>query len=187
MTIRKLLSIAAGALCFCAASLAQASTIGVTYTVNGTGTGDPANPPLIGAGTGVVTPLNLLGNMTWADAGFPNLATGALQGTFTMTFTNGDTLFGILQEQLNLAAVPNPDFTQILTVTGGTGALRFYNGTLSGNGLANLVTGAFSVSGSGTLNTTPEPGSVALLLTGLMLLAVPKRWQRAGKVTSRSY
>jgi hypothetical protein len=147
----------------------------VTYTVNGTGTGDPANPPLIGSGTGLLTPPDLLGNMTWADVGFPDLTTGALQGTFRMTFADGDTLVGILQEQVNFAAAPNPDFTQILTVTGGTGALREYNGTLTGSGLLHLADGTFSVSGAGTLNTTPEPGSVALLLTGLLLLALPKR------------
>ena len=184
MRIGKLLSIpvyALAALCFCAASAAQAATINATYTVNGSGAGDPAQPPLIGSGSGLVTPVNLLGNMTWADVGFPDLTTGAVQGTFTMTFTGGDTLAGTFQEQLNFAAAPNPDFTQILTVTGGTGALRWYNGTLTGAGIVHLADGTFSVSGAGTLSTVPEPDSVASLLIGIMLLALPKRRQRSGK------
>ena len=169
------------ALCFCAASPAQAATIDVTYAFSGTGSGDPMHPPVVGDGIGSLTPVNLLGNMTWVGLNYPDLATGANHGTFTMTFTDGDTLVGTLQEQLDLAAAPNADFTQILTVTGGTGALRWYNGTLTGGGFLNLANGTFSTSGAGTLNTVPEPGPAALLLIGLMLLAVSKRWQRSGK------
>jgi hypothetical protein len=112
--------------------------------------------------------------MTWVGLNYPDLTTGANHGTFTMTFTGGDTLVGTLQEQLDLAAVPNADFTQILIVTGGTGALRWYNGTLTGGGFLNLANGTFSTSGAGTLATVPEPGSVALLPIGLMLLVILK-------------
>lgn len=182
MRIGKLLLIpayAVAALCFFAISAAQAETINVTYAFSGTGSGNPANPPLIGNGTGSLTPLNLLGSMTWVGLNFPDLATGANQGTFTMTFTDGDTLVGTLHEQLDLAAAPNADFTQILTVTGGTGALRWYNGTLTGGGFLNLANSTFSTSGAGTLNTAPEPGSVALLLSGLLLVAVAAKRQRS--------
>ncbi|HLJ17389.1 MAG TPA: hypothetical protein VKV15_23030 [Bryobacteraceae bacterium] len=85
-----------------------------------------------------------------------------------MTFTDGDTLAGDFQEQFYLAATPSADFMQILTVTGGTGALRFYNATLTGGGFLNLATSAFSTSGGGTLNRTPEPGSITLLLIALV-------------------
>ena len=63
--------------------------------------------------------------MTWVGLNYPDLASGANHGTFTMTSTDGDTLTGDLQEKLDLAAAPNAGFTQILTVTGGTCALRF--------------------------------------------------------------
>ena len=53
-------------------------------------------PPLLGSATGTLLPL---GNITWSDMVFPNLATGVGDGTFKMTFTDGDTLFGTLREQ----------------------------------------------------------------------------------------
>lgn len=164
----------------CAVVTAPAATISVTYALTGTGSGDPTNPPLIGNATGSLLPL---GNITWTDMGFPNLSTGALTGTFTMTFANGDTLAGNLHEQLDLSSPPAAvPFTQIIDVTGGTGTFLWYNGTLTGSGTANLVAGTFSTSGSGTLNTTPEPGSVALLAIGLMYLIAYPRWrQRDGK------
>lgn len=161
-------TVAFATLWLCVALSAQAATISVTYAINATGSGDPTNPPLFGNGTGSLVPL---GSMTWSDMSFPNLATGANAGTFTMTFANGDTLVGTLHEQLDLSSPPTAvPFTQTLDVTGGTGAFFWYNGTLTGNGTANLIAGPFSVSGSGTLNTTPEPGSLALLPLGLLCL-----------------
>jgi hypothetical protein len=113
------------------------------------------------------------------DMGFPNLATGVLTGTFTMTFANG-TLFGNLLEQLNFAAPLNAiPVTQIIDVTEGTGAFLWYNGRLTGTGILNMVTpGPFSPSGSGTLNTTPEPDSVALLAIGSLCLIAYPRWRQ---------
>jgi hypothetical protein len=79
------------ALSFCAATTTHADIINVTYALSGSGIGDPLNPPLLGSATGSLLPL---GNVTWSDIVFPNLATGAGDGTFTMTFMDGDTLFG---------------------------------------------------------------------------------------------
>jgi hypothetical protein len=158
----------------CAAVVAPGATISVTYTYSVTATGDPINPPLIGNGTGSILPL---GTITWTDMAFPNLATGAVTGTFTATFANG-TLFGNLFEQADLSAPPTAvPFTQILEVTGGTGAFLWYNGRLTGSGTSNFVTGIGANSGSGTLNTTPEPASLALLPIGLLCL-VAYRWRR---------
>ena len=166
-------SFAFGTLWFCAGLSAQAATISVTYSINAIGSGDPTNPPLFGNGTGSLVPL---GTMTWMDMSFPNVATGANVGTFTMTFASGDTLVGILHEQLDLSSPPTAvALTQTLDVTGGTGAFLWYNGTLTGNGTANIIAGPFSVSGSGTLNTTPEPGSVALLSIGLLCLVAYRK------------
>jgi hypothetical protein len=163
----------------CAVVTAPAATISTTYTYNVTATGDATNLPLIGTGTGSIVPL---GSMTWRDMAFPNFETGAVTGTFTVTFANG-TLFGNLFEQADLSAPPTAvPFTQTIEVTGGTGAFLWYNGTLTGNGTSNFLTGLGSNSGSGTLNTTPEPGSVALLPIGLLCFLAYRRWRpRSGE------
>jgi len=161
------------ALSFCAAVTAQATTIDVAYALSGSGTGDPLNPPLIGSATGSLLPL---GNIIWSDMVFPNLATGAGDGTFKMTFTDGDTLFGSLHYRGDFSSPPIVPFTQLLTVTGGTGALLLYHGTLIGIEISNQSDGMFTSSGGGTLDTTPEPESVVLFGTGLLcLLAYRKR------------
>jgi hypothetical protein len=169
----------------CAVVTAPAATVNVSYQLTVTATGDPTDPPLIGNGTGSVVPL---GSVTWMDMGFPNLATGALTGTFTMTFTDG-TLFGNLFEQLDFSAPPNAiPVTQIIDVTGGTGAFLWYNGRLTGSGTINMVTpGPFSPSGTGTLNTTPEPRSIASVAMGLMcLIALYPMWRkRSAKISLR--
>jgi hypothetical protein len=159
----------------CAVVTAPAATISVTYTYNVTATGDPTNPPLIGNGTGAIVPL---GNMTWRDVAFVNLATGAVTGTFSATFANG-TLFGNLFEQADLSAPPTAvPISQTLEVTGGTGAFLWYNGRLMGGGIANLVSGEPSTNtGAGTLTTTPEPRSLVLLPTGLLCF-LAYRWRR---------
>jgi hypothetical protein len=174
MNLRTLLTAAGCALVlgFGAAITAQAATINVTYAFSGTGSGDPTNPPVIGNGTGSVNPL---GSITWQGLNFPNLATGDNDGTFTMTFSNGDTLVGTLHEHNDLSAPPVLPFTQTLNVTGGTGAFLWYNGTLTGSGTLNLANSSFSTSGAGTLDTVPEPGPVALLGIGLACLLVYRK------------
>jgi hypothetical protein len=163
------------ALIFCAATTAQADLINVTYSLTGSGGGDPLNPPLIGNATGSLSPL---GNVTWSDQVFPDFATGTGSGTFKMTFADGDTLVGTLLYVPDFSQFPIAPITQLLTVTGGTGAFLWYRGTLTGIELSNQVDGTFTSSGSGTLDTsqTPEPGSIVLLATGLAsLLAYRKR------------
>jgi hypothetical protein len=101
---------------------------------------------------------------------FPDLAAGTGDGTFKMTFTDGDTLFGTLLYVPDFSQFPIAPITQLLTVTGGTGAFLYYHGTLTGVELSNALDGTFTSSGSGTLTTTPEPESVVLLVTGLASL-----------------
>ncbi len=95
------------ALSFCGAMTAQAEIINVTYSLTGSGGGDPLNPPLIGNATGSLLPL---GNVTWSDMIFPNLATGAGDGTFKMTFTDGDTLFGTASLRGDFSTVSDRTF-----------------------------------------------------------------------------
>jgi hypothetical protein len=175
MNSRKFLPLVACALAlsFCAAATAPAATINVAYSLTGSGGGDPLNPPLIGSATGSLSPL---GSVIWSDMIFPNLATKAGDGTFKMTFTDGDTLFGTLHYQGDFSTFPIVPFTQLLNVTGGTGTLLLYHGTLTGLEISDQTNGTFTSSGSGTLITTPEPGSITLLGTGLAsLLAYRKR------------
>src|ERR1700758_1880458 len=145
------------ALSFYAAITAQAEIINVTYSLNGSGGGDPLNPPLIGNATGSLLPL---GSVILCDQIFPNLATGAGAGTFKMTFTDGATLFGTAHYQGDFSFFPIVPFTQLLMVTGGTGAFLYYHGTLTGLELSNQLDGTFTSSGAGTLDTVPEPESV---------------------------
>ena len=169
------------ALSFCAAITAQAAIIDVTYSLTGSGGGDPLNPPLIGNATGSLSPL---GSVVWLDMIFPDLATGAGDGMFKMTFTDGDTLFGTTHYQGDFSTFPIVPFTQLLTVTGGTGAFVLYHGGGGGGGgerlqdseISNQLDGTFTSSGGGKLDTAPEPESLVLLGTGLAsLLAYRKR------------
>jgi hypothetical protein len=172
---RTLLSAAAFvlALSFCAAPIAQANIIDVTYSLSGSGGGDPLNPPLLGNATGTLTPL---GSVIWSDMIFPDLFTGSGDGTFKMTLTDGDTLFGTLHVQGDFSSFPIVPFTQLLTVTGSTGEFLLYHGTLTGLEISNQLDGSFTSSGGGTLETTPEPESIVLFGTGLAsLLAYRKR------------
>jgi hypothetical protein len=166
---RTFLPIVAGALAlsFCAAITAQAATIDVTYSLSGSSSGTAANPPLIGNATGSLSPL---GSVVWLDMIFPNMATGGGDGTFKMTFTDGDTLFGTAHYVRGISTPAFGQITQLLTVTGGTGEFVQYYGTLTGLEISNRLDGSFTSSGGGTLDTAPEPESLVLLGTGLASL-----------------
>lgn len=101
-----------------------------------------------------------------------NLATLQNHGTFIMIFPDGDTAFGNLYEDdVNVSLVTSSGpFTQILTLTGGTGQFADISGTLSGGGF--IYPTYYTTSGAGTLtapglSASPEPGSGLLLLAGL--------------------
>ena len=122
--------------------------------------------------------LNALWNpVTYSDHSVIDLTTGLLNGTFTMTFADGNILLGNLFEDVSQVIATGGTggaFTQKFTFTGGTGEFAGATGSLSGAGVAG--TGG-SASGSGTINTSaiPEPASSALFLSGMAVILVVLR------------
>ena len=175
-------------ICFAIAS-AQAGTIGISYTLSGGPTGPPVvsgtNLILDGLFTGSVLSGNPTLNAAWnpvtyTDHSVADLTTGLLNGTFTITFANGDALFGNVFEDVSalVASGGTGPFTQTFAFTGGTGEFAGAFGSTSGGGIA-ANTGS-TVSGSGLLTAagvnSPEPGSLALLFAGLAAIGITKKF-----------
>ena len=108
-----------------------------------------------------------------------------------MTFADGDLLSGTVFEDetmVNPATTTGP-FTQTLTFTNGTGEFAGVSGTGFGGGFVTPT--GYTDSGSGTL-TAPglvaqEPGPIALVFGGLLLIAVgyrPRANEPNGKTTA---
>lgn len=167
---------------------AQADSIAVTYSLTGTGTVQSTTDTtltLAAVANGSVlsgnSNLNAAWNpVTYSDESVLDLTTNLLNGSFTLTFADGDTVIGNIFEDdtvVDTSATQTGPFSQTLTFAGGTGGFAGATGFVSGEGF--LGTTIFSVSGSGTINTpaVPEPAPAALLLGGLALISV-KRWRR---------
>lgn len=157
-------------------SAARANTIAITYSLSGTGTvvGSTATTlTLDTVAAGSILSSSSALNTAWNPVSFSELCTldfttNLLQGNFTITLQDGDTLLGTdLEDQSAVDASPDGTgpYTQVLTFTGGTGKFAGVTGSASGDGFVG--TSSFTESGSGTLNTAPEPGPAVLLLTGL--------------------
>src|ERR1700722_13371336 len=171
----------AWSVCTCIAAIAfgmgiqaQAGTIAVTYSFDG----GPVGPEVpIGTiltvdhfSTGSVLSANPSLNTIWNPVTYLShdvidLTTGLLNGAFSMTFADGDTLSGKLFVDLSQAFAngtgPTP---QTVTFTGGTGEFAGAIGLFSGTG--GLVGNGFTISGSGIIKAPaiPEPASMALVL-----------------------
>lgn len=157
----------------------RASSIAVTYAFGGTATVVGATATTLtleadAAGTFLSgnSALNSSWNpITYSDLSVLDLNTGLLNGTFTFLFENGDTLLGNVSEDdsaVDASPTQTGPFTQTLTFTGGTGEFAGATGSVSGDGFVGTTD--FSVSGSGSVNVTPEPTPGTLLLSGLALL-----------------
>jgi hypothetical protein len=167
---------------------AQADTISISYSLSG----GPTGPPVVSGTTlildGLFTgsilsgspALNAVWNpVTYSDHSVADLTTGLLDGTFSMTFANGDILSGTVFEDVSavLATGGTGPYTQTFTFTGGTGEFRGATGSASGGGVATST--VTTVSGSGSLTAAgiavPEPASVALILGGLVAIVAKGR------------
>ena len=196
MTMRTLLKICTTVMLLLCASLvasvpARAGTINITYNLTGMGTVTGMTSTtldLTGLFTGSFNQWNPAVNALWnpvtyTDVSQANLLTGLLNGTFSISFANGEMLSGTLGEDVS-AIINSPTgtgpFTQTLTFTAGTGEFAGVSGSASGTGFVGEVTG--TVSGSGTLTApgliTPEPGSIASMLGGLTFIALRYRRRR---------
>jgi hypothetical protein len=119
--------------------LGQCATSGVVLDV--TGTGDATQ----------------LGNYSAHYRECFDPATGAVtDGSLTLTAANGDTVFGTYSGQV----FPTGDQNVIVfedpgVITGGTGRFAGAGGTVSASGVANLATGEYRATLSGSVST-PE-------------------------------
>jgi hypothetical protein len=169
---------------------AQAESIAITYNLTGTGTVVGATDTTLtldAQAAGSVLSADAGRNSTWnpvsySDHSVLNLTTDLLNGDFTLTLADGDTLTGTIFEDdtaIDTSPTQTGAFPQTLTFTGGTGEFAGATGSVSGNGF--LGTTGFTVSGSGTLNTSavPEPAPAALLVSGLTLISIT--WWRPGR------
>jgi len=160
---------------------AKAATLAVTYDFAGNLTAAPVQVGnllyLTASATGSVDQSNPLVNLVWNPVTFNtsdalDLTTNLDNGTFTWIFANGETISGLLFEddtQLDPVTSIGP-FTQTLTFTGGTGEFSGVSGSGSGDG--EITADGYTLSGNGTLIGVDEPGSLGLMLGGLLIAAI---------------
>jgi hypothetical protein len=81
-------------------------------------------------------------------------ATGAVTGgSFTLTAANGDTVFGTFSGQAFPTANPHVvNYEDPGVITGGTGRFSAASGTMTTHGLANLATGDYTGTITGSLS-----------------------------------
>jgi hypothetical protein len=81
-------------------------------------------------------------------------ATGAVTGgSFTLTAANGDTLFGTYSGQASLTGESNVLYEDPGVITGGTGRFAGASGIANTSGVANLATGEYSGTISGSVSS----------------------------------
>lgn len=164
----------------------QADPIAITYSLSGMGTVESSTPTtltLIGQFSGSVLSGDPALDTAWnpvkySDQSVANLTTGLLNGNFSITFADGDTLVGnVFEDVSSVIASPSGTgpFTQTWKFTGGTGEFAGATGSASGKGFVGTTIG--TVSGSGVIDTAavPEPAAVALLVGGLVLISIKLR------------
>jgi hypothetical protein len=158
-------------------------SVSVSYSLTGNTTGATMSGGFLVLTGAAQVAVNGLTGVEETDQESLNLMTGLANGTFALTFPDGDTAFGDLFENdsaVNPMTTMGP-FTQTLTFTGGTGQYAGVSGVLDGAG--NVYPTFYESSGSGTLTApgliaTPEPDSWLLMLSGgcaFVALGIRKR------------
>jgi hypothetical protein len=190
--MNKIRRVAVGMIAICLAvyaSTAQAASIPVSFDLNNllfvNGVPSPMNPvvPTLLSGTGSLTPfgaatLNSSGLLTFGFSGSGTpLGAVAFQAPFTLGVNGGlDTLGGTLS-----VATSGGIGTGVWTILSGTGMFSGATGVLNSTGVGVAPAGPGQPPGNHLIGTgqvtapnltaIPEPGTVALLGTGLMGLA----------------
>jgi hypothetical protein len=167
---------------------AQASTVGFTFNLNG---GLTAPPVFIGTGLildGLATGSFTTGNPHLDSLSNPaslhthdtlDFATAQSSGVFTFTFADGSTFTGSFAEDDSAVIATNSGpFTEMLTITGGTGKFAGATGFASGGGIVGAT--GYTSSGRGTVTAAglapvPEPASVALVFEGVLGVAAGRK------------
>lgn len=173
------------------ASIASIPALADTITISYSFAGATTAPPVItgttltvdGLATGSVTQWNPAVNTPWNPVTFHthnvvDLTNGLDNGSFSMTFANGDMLSGDLFENDSaVAANGTGSAFQRLTFTAGTGEFAGATGAVTGE--AFVGTNGFTTSGSGSLTAAgvfaPEPASIVMLFGGLLVIAATRK------------
>jgi hypothetical protein len=164
----------------------RADSIPLSYSLTGNGTVIASTDTTLTLNTeagGSILSNDSALNTAWNPVSYSELCvldftTNLLQGAFTITLQNGDTLTGTdLEDDSVVDASPTQTgpFSQTLTFTGGTG--EFADATGSVSGIGYLGTTEFTVMGTGAINTAsaPEPVTVVLFVAGLLVLFLRSR------------
>jgi hypothetical protein len=94
-----------------------------------------------------------LGRYTYSSTECFNPDTGSFTGVPTLTAANGDTLTGTYSGQVFPTPDPNViEYEEVLVVTAGTGRFAGAHGEFEVVGVANLSTGEYAQTMSGTLS-----------------------------------
>jgi hypothetical protein len=78
-------------------------------------------------------------------------------GSFTLTTTSGDTVFGTYTGQAVPAAGSNVHYDDPGVITGGTGRFTGASGSINTAGIANLATGEYNGTLSGSISRPASP------------------------------
>jgi hypothetical protein len=107
-------------------------------------------------------------------------------GLFAFDFGGGRTLFGTYSGTIALPLPPAigvpAGISELLTITGGTGAFAGAMGVLTATGAETVNadnTFNLHLNMTGTVSTAPEPNTIVLLASGLCVLGLRVRRRRA--------